>query len=293
MKFRSLRVAVLFVVLTLVGCQQSELVEEKPGTPIEEDVASRVEVVEDDFIYRLISEKEQYHESQPINIYAELEYTGEKEEVEISHAASPFYFPIRETTREYVIEYSMDTPLEHTTLKKGVPLRADYETSGSFLEDDTDEYKAFIRRVMNGSFSTGRYVVNGYAEFTVDGEEVLRKIEANVGFSVKGDIAKVSISKSNSFGQVNEEFFAVTEEEGTLKTLQNTILNAVKQPGIVDMVASDYDMEVVYDDGSTQGYHLWLGEKGQKSTLMQVDDTHTIYTVSEEMTDPLRRIVNH
>ncbi|WP_301109108.1 hypothetical protein [Sporosarcina sp.] len=281
-------ISLIFVLFSLLGCGQNEQAGEKPGTQVLEEVTNQSDVTEDDFVYRLVSEKKQYQISEPIKVYAELEYTGDQDEVEITHATSPFYFPITETTREYDIEYSMDMPLERTALKKGEPLRMDYESSGSFFDSDTEEYKAFMWQVMNGSFPAGQYVVNGNVDFNlIDAEEKKYQIETQVKFQVAGGIEKVNISKFKSFGSLNKNTSVEIEEKEKLVVIQNAIQHAEKQPGIVDMAASDYDMEVTYEDGGTQGYHLWLGEKGKKSTIMRVDDTHRIYIVSKEMTELL------
>lgn len=288
MKKSAYLLSMSFVVFGLLGCQQNKQIEDELEKPGVAEVTNQADVTEDDFVYRLVSEKQQYQVSEPIKLYAELAYTGDQDEVEITHATSPFYFPITETTREYDIEYSMDMPLERTTLKKGEPLRMDYESSGSFLDSDTEEYKTFMRQVMNGSFPEGQYVVNGNVDFNLIGDEENRyQIKTQVKFQVEGGIAKVSLSKSESFGQVNEDFSAEIDDKEKVELVQNAILHAEKQPGIVDMAASDYDMKVTYEDGGTQGYHLWLGKKGQKSTIMRVDDTHRIYTVSKEMTELL------
>ena len=106
------------------------------------------------------------------------------------------------------------------------------------------------------------------------------------GFS-EVNIMQVSISKSSGFGKVNSNFFIVYEDKETLDIFNNAISNAVKRDGIVDMAEPEFDLKVLYIDGNKQGYHLWVGEKGQKSTLMNVNDTHTIYAISEEITNQL------
>lgn len=105
------------------------------------------------------------------------------------------------------------------------------------------------------------------------------------------NISKVSISKSSGFGKVNSEFFTVYEDKETLDIFKNAISNAVKLEGIADMAEPEFDIKVVYTDGNKQGYHLWVGEKGQKSTLMNVNDTYTIYSISEEITNQLIDLV--
>lgn len=121
----------------------------------------------------------------------------------------------------------------------------------------------------------------------------ISEIETNesVDLQVNSDIIKVHISTFKAFDKMNTDFLLGTDKKEPIKVIQQAIVNAVRQPGIVNMAAADYDMEVTYDDGSTPGYHLWLGKKGQKSTLMRVDDTHTIYTVSWEMTDQLLEVI--
>ena len=106
------------------------------------------------------------------------------------------------------------------------------------------------------------------------------------------EIAKVSLSNSNTIGQINTDFFTVYEDEEVLETFQNIFTSAVKQEGIVDIAEPEFDLEVIYKEGNKQEYHLWLGEKDEQSTLMQVEDTHTIYTISEEATNQLIDLVN-
>ena len=105
------------------------------------------------------------------------------------------------------------------------------------------------------------------------------------------NISKVSFSKSNGFGKVNSEFFRVYEDKETLEIFKNAISNAVKLEGIADMAEPEFDIKVVYTDGNKQGYHLWVGKKGRKSTIMNVNDTHTIYSISEEITNNLIDLV--
>lgn len=82
-------------------------------------IGSKSEVVEGDFVYRLISGKSTYSQGEKVDLYAELEYVGEGKEIEIAHAASPFYFTITEKTRGFEIIYMMNLPRIVTLLKKG------------------------------------------------------------------------------------------------------------------------------------------------------------------------------
>lgn len=104
---------------------------------------------------------------------------------------------------------------------------------------------------------------------------------------LNGKMIKVSISKSSGFSNVNQDFSVVYENQSILNIFESVITKAFKQPGIVDMAKPDLDFEVVYSNGKKQGFHLWLGERGHKGTLMHVVDTHIIYTISEELTNQL------
>jgi len=101
------------------------------------------------------------------------------------------------------------------------------------------------------------------------------------------NISRVGISESTGFGKVNPEFFEIYQDEERLLLFTDPLKNASKEEGIVDMIAPQYDLDVSYEDGANLEFHLWVGESGEKSTLMQVDDTHTIYTVSRELTNKL------
>ena len=107
----------------------------------------------------------------------------------------------------------------------------------------------------------------------------------------KNEIFKVSISNSKGFGEVNTDFLIVFEDEETLGTFQNSITNAKKREGIVDMIDPEFDLEVIYKDGTKKEYHLWVGEKDGKSSLMNVENTHTVYSISEEYTNQLISLI--
>lgn len=153
----------------LVGCQQNGGTStiETLSNPSNETIITSSETQMGDFIYRISSEQGQYHKGDAITINAELEYVGQLAQVNISHAASPFYFSMKETTRNYDIPYAMDQPLIVTTLVKGEPLRATYHGSGGYSEEDSEDYKNFMKQLMSGNFPEGFYIVNGSAQFDV------------------------------------------------------------------------------------------------------------------------------
>lgn len=148
---------------------------------------STMEVKKDDFIYRLVSEKDHYKVGEKIKLYAELEYMGEEASIKIFHAASPFYFEMEETTRGYSIPYPMEEPLIMTELNKGQPHKQSYIKSGGYSDQDPKDYIQFMKDLLGkDGFPKGNYVVNGMADFYIekDGEPVPYKMEAEISFDV-------------------------------------------------------------------------------------------------------------
>lgn len=181
---------IFFIVLILTGCSESG--SNKNSVESKQDVlVTRKEIIEGDFIYRLVSEKGEYVEKEPVKLYAELEYIGDKEKIEISHATSPFYFPMIEKTRNYQVDYIMTEPLIHTTLIKGEPIRKEYSPGGGYGSQDAKEYIEFMKHIMNSEFPIGHYVVNGSAHFNVadveTGGEKKYSIDTKIEFKVTSD----------------------------------------------------------------------------------------------------------
>lgn len=186
---------VLYVVLSILvlsacGAKKNTNTKHEPIDKDEIAYPIETEVTTGDFVYRLYSEKEIYEEYAMPDIYAELVYIGNEESIDISHAASPFYFPIHEKTRDYEIDYAMNEPLITTTLQKGEPLREKYSFAGGYSDQNNQEYIDFIDTILNEGFPTGEYTVNGMADFfTKNPKEATDpdkfNMNAKIGFTIK------------------------------------------------------------------------------------------------------------
>ncbi|MGG3890038.1 hypothetical protein [Metabacillus fastidiosus] len=185
----SLILSSMFLSIGLFSCQQNnnKKVNNEPSDT--KTLETKAEVIEEDFVYRLVTEKAAYGKNELIKIYAELEYTGDKKEIEIFHSASPFSFLMVETMRNYEILYSMPEPLLSTKLIKGEPLCQEYKGSGGYGSRDKKEYIEFMKQIMNQEFPEGHYVVNGITDFDVianekTGQEKKYEIKAQIEFRV-------------------------------------------------------------------------------------------------------------
>lgn len=175
---------IMLIMTILVSCTtQNNIADELDNY----DVSNlSYEVAKGVFVYRLVTKMGEYQENEPVKVYAELEYIGEKDEITIFHAASPFYFPIKEKVRSYDIGYSMDEPLLRTTLKQGEPLREEYVKSGGYSEQNEEEYVAFMKNFFEiDGFPIGHYVVDGFADFYIETGE---NGEEKEDFRIKGQV---------------------------------------------------------------------------------------------------------
>ncbi|MCM3601029.1 hypothetical protein M3175_09825 [Robertmurraya korlensis] len=103
--------------------------------------------------------------------------------------------------------------------------------------------------------------------------------------SIDSDVKSVSISKTKGFHEIT------FSDQKSLEAFHDIFSSAGKEPGIVNMADPEFYLKVNYDNENHQDFYVWIGEKGQRSTFMKTEDTHTIYTVSEEKTDHLIELV--
>lgn len=109
-------------------------------------------------------------------------------------------------------------------------------------------------------------------------EPNVKNLEINNTLKIDGIIKKVSILK----GTETTNF----EDEKSIETFSNLFSSAVKVQGIVNMASPEYKMEVKTNK-DLQSFYLWIGKKGEKSTLMKTSDNETIYTLPKEITNQL------
>lgn len=176
----------LVSIFVLTACGKSNDIDNEdapdnsaPTYPVE------VEVVNGDFTYRLFTEKDVYDEYGETAIFAELTYTGEEDEIDIHHAASPFYFLLAEKTRDFNIGYPMNEPAITSTLKKDEPLREQYTFSGGYSDESDPEYVEFIQTIANKGFPKGNYMMTGFAQFYIINPSDKAKTE---DFNMEGTI---------------------------------------------------------------------------------------------------------
>ena len=181
-----IRIILAFVLLLLVACGAEDKDLNRIDVNFDDDaLVYSAKVEEGDFIYRLATTKAVYAQGEQVEITAELEYVGDLEKITISHASSPFYFPMTEIERGFEIDYPMDMPLIETELKKGEPLVTTYKGAGGYSDLDEEEFIEFMKQIMHNEFPKGTYLVNGYAEFKDETNDARYKIDSGIKFVVE------------------------------------------------------------------------------------------------------------
>ncbi|MDG5788637.1 hypothetical protein QA612_14235 [Evansella sp. AB-P1] len=180
---------IVIFILFLAGCNSSEL-DNREG-PSDFDELANFEVLQPmdetkkgNFIFRLISEKEEYKEGEEVKLYGELEYVGRNEEVTITHSDPVIVFPLEDKMRGFSTRFGRDDDASPTTLKQGEPYRQDYKTMFVYNPiEDSEEYLEFLEQ-LDEHFPAGYYVVNGQAIFNhgIFGNETV--IKAQIDFKV-------------------------------------------------------------------------------------------------------------
>lgn len=82
----------------------------------------------------------------------------------------------------------------------------------------------------------------------------------------------------------------VFKDQNSLQAFHTIFSTAIKKDGIVNLTSPEYIININSNEQDAKIY-VWVGEKGQQSTLIKEDDSHTIYIVSEKMTDKLSQLV--
>lgn len=104
---------------------------------------------------------------------------------------------------------------------------------------------------------------------------------------VAEDIVQVRIAESVDFGRFQEQAVVTYNRLEDVKVFADMIRNADEQPGIVNMATPEYDVEVRFKSDETDRYYVWIGESGKPTSLMNVNDTNTVYLVPADVTDEL------
>ncbi|MBY0098318.1 hypothetical protein H0185_16080 [Mesobacillus maritimus] len=105
-------------------------------------------------------------------------------------------------------------------------------------------------------------------------------------------VSEINVSPSNGVGDMNLDISLSFKDKKSIKMFEQAIKTATKQKSDVYNLKPDYDVMVEYEGGlPTHAIHLWLGEEGEKSTLMYMVGEGETYVTSSKMTSKLRKLI--
>ncbi|MBB6451716.1 hypothetical protein HNQ94_000137 [Salirhabdus euzebyi] len=124
--------------------------------------------------------------------------------------------------------------------------------------------------------------------------ELLEKKNDNKNELVKLDgkmVVGTNVSRvGENMNHIKEPHVSFTQQNSTeLQTFVDAIQKAKKVDGVVDMLKADYVLTLIFEDKTNSTYSLWLGTDG--GSIMDENNTHTVYILPAELVDDLNEYV--
>jgi hypothetical protein len=88
-----------------------------------------------------------------------------------------------------------------------------------------------------------------------------------------------------SFSVIKKDSLISFTDSKVVSKIAKAFNTANKEPGIVDMADPDYKVEF-----GEESYFLWISE--EHGTIMNLKDTHTIYTLSKSSAKTINELLN-
>lgn len=116
----------------------------------------------------------------------------------------------------------------------------------------------------------------------------------NEEITLLDNVSDISISKSNGYGGLNENYILSINREEAISGFKEVLKNAKGKNQDVDVFNEkpDYDILIRYENGDTQGLHLLLGYAGDESVITYIGHEKNGYIVSPEDTNELRKLLD-
>lgn len=107
------------------------------------------------------------------------------------------------------------------------------------------------------------------------------------------DISSISISKSNGYGGINDDYLTTIEQDTLIEKFKKIIKNAEGKRKKVNVKNEkpDYDIVVDYGNDETHLLHLVLGNEGENSRVMYMGNEMNGFDISSKDTEVLRGIL--
>jgi hypothetical protein len=89
-------------------------------------------------------------------------------------------------------------------------------------------------------------------------------------------------------GEINKTFY----QEKEIKIARDAIKSAEKIPGILDVAKSNFEISLIDSKGNKETYFLWLRKEDNGGMIMNIEDTHTGYTLQKTDVAKLKKLIS-
>lgn len=191
---------------------------------------------------------------------------------------------ITDTETIHTIKNSIDNVKWRPDVEPQMARKEDFTVTLFHLFDKNMPERLYNYRVWFNTDDTATMIsdnsTQGYGTLNKDHTDALKRA------LLKREEAKKS-EKIIVYKMDKETKQIVISDKDAIKTINKAIKSAIKQPGIVDMEDPQYKINI-----GDEIYFLWLTRfDGTIGTIMNNNDTHTIYTLSENMTKEFKDIL--
>ncbi|WP_207383674.1 DUF4362 domain-containing protein [Paenibacillus solani] len=97
----------------------------------------------------------------------------------------------------------------------------------------------------------------------------------------------VTIHRGQNFGKVSSGIYGMLDSVEEAEAWDQTIREAIKMPGIMDVREPDYDA-VIHFNGKSTSIHLWLDPDSKRGMFTYITDTGTGYRLTEKSTAQIK-----
>lgn|SRR5690625_3860884 len=105
------------------------------------------------------------------------------------------------------------------------------------------------------------------------------------------EIQNVEVTSFDDFGKSSEQILGTIDLEEDVKFLIDSINRAERISGDVDMPRGDYNLNINYQDGRVDVFHVWLPEKDALGIVMNQRETVNAYEWNRTITEKIRQMI--
>ncbi|RLL48408.1 hypothetical protein D8M04_03870 [Oceanobacillus piezotolerans] len=107
------------------------------------------------------------------------------------------------------------------------------------------------------------------------------------------NVSKISISNSNGYGGLNENYFDSIDQTEEVASFGNILknTNVIYQKVDVKNEKPDYDILVQYENGDTHGLHLVFDNEREESIVTFIGHEEVVYIISSQDTIRLKELL--